>query len=256
MPVVFIGHGSPMLAIEPNRFTPKWQELAQKLPKPKAIVVISAHWISEGVQETAAQQPELIYDFYGFPPELYQQTYTAIGATALAAQLEWMIAQPDIHLNEQRGLDHGAWIVLQKMYPEADIPVLQIGMSDRLSVAEHLAFARQLALLREQGVLIIGSGNLIHNLSLLDREHMDVNFAFPWAKKAQSILLERIRANDLEALANWRALGQEVTLAINSAEHYLPLLYVLVMREPEDELEIFNEEFVGGSLDMTCVKVG
>lgn len=256
MPALFIGHGSPMLAIEPNPFTPQWREAAEKIPKPTAIVIISAHWISHGVRETAAETPELIYDFYGFPAELYQQTYAAKGADALAKSLQIRIQNPSIAREDARGLDHGAWVVLKRMYPDADIPVLQIGMSDALSMDEHLAFARQLAALREQGVLIIGSGNLIHNLRLLDREHIDSNFAFPWARKAQQILLDRIHANDLAALADWTSLGEEVQLAVNSAEHFVPLLYILAMRDKDEALKVFNTDFVGGSLDMTCVQIG
>ena len=256
MPAIFIGHGSPMLAIEENPFTPKWQQAAQAMPKPKAILVISAHWVSMGVAETSAVDHQLIYDFAGFPEELYQVRYPAKGDFQLAEQVKNLITSPDIRLDDEQGLDHGSWAVLKQMYPAADIPVVQISLGGRLSMQQHLELAKQLKPLREQGVLILGSGNLIHNLRLLDWQNIDRLSGYDWAIRAQQLLLDLIRANDLESLANYRTLGDDVQKAIPTAEHYLPLLYILALRDTDDKLDIFNTDFVGSSLDMTCVKVG
>ncbi|TNH08854.1 4,5-DOPA dioxygenase extradiol [Testudinibacter sp. TR-2022] len=256
MPAIFIGHGSPMLAIQDNPFTPKWRQAAQAMPKPKAILVISAHWISMGVAETAAPNPELIYDFYGFPEALYQVQYPVPGAPALAAQVKDLVDNPNISLDMEQGLDHGTWAVLKQMYPAADIPVVQLSLGRRLTMQQHLELARQLKPLREQGVLILGSGNLIHNLRLIDWQRPDQLFGYDWAHSAQQTLLDLIRLGDLDSLANYRSLGEDVQKAIPTPEHYLPLLYILALQDPDDKLNIFNTDFVGGSLDMTCVQVG
>lgn len=256
MPAIFIGHGSPMLAIEQNPFTPKWYQAAQQMLKPKAILVISAHWISEQVAETASPNPELIYDFYGFPQELYQVRYPAKGDPQLAQQVQQLVDNPEVRLDPQQGLDHGTWAVLAKMYPEADIPIVQLSLGAELSMQQHIDLAEQLKPLREQGVLILGSGNLVHNLRLIDWRHADELFGYDWAHSAQQTLLDLIRLGDLDALANYRTLGYAVQKAIPTAEHFLPLLYILAVQEAGEALEIFNTDFVGGSLDMTCVKVG
>ncbi|KGQ70357.1 dioxygenase [Chelonobacter oris] len=256
MPAIFIGHGSPMLAIEDNPFTPQWRQAAQRIPKPNAVLVISAHWISEQVAETAALNPELIYDFYGFPQELYQVRYPAKGEPQLAEQVKTLIGNPQITLDSEQGLDHGTWVVLSKMYPEADIPVVQLSLGAELSMQQHIELAKQLKPLRKQGILILGSGNLIHNLRLLDWQRADQLFGYDWAQTAQRTLLDLIHLGDLDTLANYHTLGAEVRKAIPTAEHYLPLLYILALRNDEEPLAIFNTDFVGGSLDMTCVKVG
>ncbi|TNH05721.1 4,5-DOPA dioxygenase extradiol [Testudinibacter sp. TR-2022] len=256
MPAIFIGHGSPMLAIQDNPFTPKWRQAAQAMPKPKAILVISAHWISMGVAETAAANPALNYDFYGFPEALYQVQYPVQGAPALAAQVKDLVNNPNISLDMEQGLDHGTWAVLKQMYPAADIPVVQLSLGGRLTMQQHLELAKQLKPLREQGVLILGSGNLIHNLRLIDWQRSDQLFGYDWAQRAQQTLLDLIRSGDLPALADYRSLGEDVQKAIPTPEHYLPLLYILALQDPDDKLNIFNTDFVGGSLDMTCVQVG
>ncbi|MGR3806509.1 4,5-DOPA-extradiol-dioxygenase [Pasteurella testudinis] len=256
MPAIFIGHGSPLLAIEENPFTPKWYQAAQQMPKPKAILVISAHWISEQVAETASLNPELIYDFYGFPDTLYQVKYAAKGDPQLALQVQQLVDNPEVRLDPQQGLDHGTWAVLAKMYPEADIPIVQLSLGAELSMQQHIDLAKQLKPLREQGILILGSGNLVHNLRLMDWQRADALFGYDWAHSAQQTLLDLIRLGDLDSLANYRTLGADVQKAIPTAEHFLPLLYILALRDDDDSLNIFNTDFVGGSLDMTCVQVG
>ncbi|MGV6988331.1 4,5-DOPA-extradiol-dioxygenase [Testudinibacter sp. P80/BLE/0925] len=256
MPAIFIGHGSPMLAIEQNPFTPKWYQAARQIPKPKAILVVSAHWISERVAETASPNPDLIYDFYGFPEELYQVRYPAKGDPHLARQVQQLVDNPEVRLDPQQGLDHGTWAVLAKMYPDADIPIVQLSLGAALSMQQHINLAKQLKPLREQGVLILGSGNLVHNLHLMDWRRADALFGYDWAHSAQQTLLDLIRLGDLDALADYRMLGDAVQKAIPTAEHFLPLLYILALREEGEPLDIFNTQFVGGSLDMTCVKVG
>ncbi|MGR6980043.1 4,5-DOPA-extradiol-dioxygenase [Testudinibacter sp. P27/CKL/0425] len=256
MPAIFIGHGSPMLAIEDNPFTPKWRQAAEQMPTPRAILVISAHWISMGVAQTAASSYRLIYDFHGFPEELYQVRYPAKGAPQLAQQIAELVNSPNISLDSQQGLDHGSWAVLTQMYPDADIPVVQLSLGGRLSMTQHLELAKQLKPPREQGVLILGSGNLIHNLRLLDWQRADQLFGYDWAHSAQQTLLDLVRAGDLAALADYHSLSDAVQKAVPTAEHFLPLLYILALREADDPLTIFNTDFVGGSLDMSCVKVG
>lgn len=256
MPAIFIGHGSPMLAIENNPFTPKWQQAAQQMPTPRAILVISAHWITTNVTETVAAAHHLIYDFYGFPEDLYQVQYPAKGDPALAQQIAALIRRPTISLDQQQGLDHGSWTVLKQMYPQADIPVVQLSLGSRLSMQQHTELATQLKPLREQGILILGSGNLVHNLHLLDWKRVDQLFGYDWAYSAQQTLLDLIRAGNIDALTNYQCLGEDVQKAIPTTEHFLPLLYILALREPDEQIDIFNTDFIGGSLDMTCIKIG
>ncbi len=257
MPALFIGHGSPALLLEPNGFTPAWREAAQNMPRPSAVLCISAHWESMDSAATAAEHPKLIYDFQGFAPELYTLRYPAPGAPELAARLLAQQQGVPLWLDEARGLDHGCWAVMRHMYPQADVPVLQLSLPRSLNAREHLALARQLRPLRDEGVLILGSGNMVHNLRLLDWPRMDEpDLAFDWARKAQQQLLERVRQRDLDALADYARLGEDVRRAIPTPEHFLPLLWVLAQQDEDDAQRIFNTGFVGGSLDMSCVQIG
>ena len=257
MPALFIGHGSPMLAIENNPFTPHWHSAAQNMPTPRAIVCISAHWETDDSADTAAANPDLIYDCYGFPPALYQVRYPVAGSPELAAQLHTVLADSGLRQDVQRGLDHGTWAVLKHMYPAANVPVVQLSLNRQLSPQQHINMARQLGILRQQGILILGSGNLIHNLRLLDWQHMNTpDFAFDWARRAQTQLLDLIRRRDLAALADYPSLGADVRRAIPTPEHFLPLLYVLALQQEDEDAHIFNTQFVGGALDMTCVQIG
>ena len=252
MPALFVGHGSPMNAIEENAFTRGWQAVARTIAKPKAILCISAHWETHGVGVCAAAQPETIHDFGGFPQALFDVRYPAPGDPALAQRVAAIVKGVQIQTTTQWGLDHGAWSVLRVMYPDADVPVVQLSLDSAQPGAFHLALGRELALLRDEGVLIVGSGNIVHNLRLW-------NFRDPaqadWAVRANTLLRERIESGDVDALADWRKLGPDVALGIPTPEHYLPLLYTLGARREGDKIHIFNDA-VTSSLSMTSVMVG
>lgn len=262
MPALFIGHGSPMLVIEPNHFTDAWRQAALQLPRPRAILCISAHWESMDGAATTSEEPSLIYDFHGFPPALYEVQYPVAGVPELADRIDGIRQQlgqgmPQLRHDAERGLDHGCWAVLHHMYPDADVPVMQLSLPRTISAAGQIELARQLRPLRDQGVLILGSGNLIHNLRLLDWRRMhEPDFGFDWARSAQDKLLKLVHAGDLGALADHESLGDDVRLGIPTPEHFLPLLWVLAVRDEGEPLRVFNTDFVGGSLDMTCVQVG
>ena len=252
MPVLFVGHGSPMNALEDNAFTRGWRAAAQRLPPPRAILCVSAHWETRGVWTCASAQPETIHDFYGFPPALFAVRYPAPGDPALAERVAQLVKTTEVRTTPEWGLDHGAWSVLRVMYPQADIPVVQLGLDTREPGAFHLTLAHELAALRDEGVLILGSGNIVHNLRLW-------NFRNPapadWAVRANDVLRERIEAGDTTALSDWRALGADVALGIPTPEHYLPLLYALGARRDGDKIEIFND-VVSSSIAMMSVVVG
>jgi 4,5-DOPA dioxygenase extradiol len=241
-----------MNALEDNEFTRGWQEAARQVPKPRAILCVSAHWETRGVWTCAAAQPETIHDFYGFPQALFDVRYPAPGDPALSERVAQLVKSTEVRTTLEWGLDHGAWSVLRVMYPQADIPVVQLGLDTHQPGAFHLALARELAALRDEGVLILGSGNIVHNLRLW-------NFRNPapadWAVRANGLLRERIAAGDTTALADWRALGPDVALGIPTPEHYLPLLYALGARREGDKIEIFND-VVSSSLAMASVIVG
>ena len=253
MPALFVGHGSPMNAIEDNAFTRGWQAVAQAIAKPKAILCVSAHWETRGVGVCSATQPETIHDFGGFPQALFDVRYPAPGDPALAHRVAAMVKSVSVQVTPEWGLDHGAWSVLRIMYPHADVPVVQLSLDTSQPGAFHLTLGRELAPLRDEGVLIVGSGNVVHNLRLF-------NFRYPapaadWAARANTLLRERIEAGDTGALADWRKLGPDVALGIPTPEHYLPLLYVLGARREGDGIRIFND-VVTSSLSMTSVMVG
>lgn len=275
MPAVFIGHGSPMLAIQDNPFTPAWHALANSLPTPKGIVVISAHWQTRGTAITTNPSHELLYDFYGFPEEMYQLQYPAKGDPDLAARIQTLL-DPVIKARSEatdspisnpinshvvgvtnQPIDHGVWSVLMHMYPEANIPVVELSLDATLSGAQHLALGNALSTLRDQGILILGSGNLVHNLRLIDRRRMnDIGYGYDWAQQAQDTLLPLITSGDWQTLANFQDLGEAVQQAIPTPEHFYPLLYVLGTAIQDDTVNISLTDLVGGSLDMTCVQVG
>jgi len=253
MPALFVGHGSPMNAIEENAFTRGWQAVAQAIAQPKAILCISAHWETRGVGVCSATQPETIHDFGGFPQALFDVRYPAPGDPALAQRVADLVKGVQVQATTQWGLDHGAWSVLRVMYPRAEVPVVQLSLDSAQPGAFHLALGSELAPLRDEGVLIIGSGNIVHNLRL-------VNFSDPapaadWAARANTLLRERIQSGDVGALADWHTLGPDVALGIPTPEHYLPLLYALGARREGDKLHIFNDA-VTSSLAMTSVMVG
>lgn len=246
-PLLFLGHGSPMNVISDNVWRQNWQRLGALLPRPHAILCISAHWESEGTWVNGGEPPETIHDFYGFPQALFDVEYRTPADPELAAQITALFPQGVVREDAARGLDHGAWSVLQPMYPDADIPVLQLSLDMGLSGAQHLALGERLRPLREQGVLIIGSGDVVHNLRLY-RQTMGTKP--DWAVMFQQEVDQMVADRDFAPLADFRALGAAADTAINSSEHYLPLLYTLGATRANDQLLRFNND-VDGSLSMT-----
>lgn len=252
MPVLFVGHGSPMNAIEDNAYHRSWRALGQRLPRPHAVLCVSAHWETRGVYVTGADAPETIHDFYGFPAALFQVRYPASGDPVLARRMAGLSQEFHLHVDPGRGLDHGAWSVLRAMYPEADVPVLQLSLDVRLSGPEHYRFAAVLAPLREEGVLILASGNIVHNLELF-RFHSHEQLAWAWRFRTEVNAL--IEQRDHAALCRYENLGPDAALAIPTPEHYLPLLYVLALQREGDGVETFNDE-VTSALSMTSLVIG
>jgi len=251
MPVLFLGHGSPMNAIEDNRWSDAWRKLGSRLPRPRAILCLSAHWETRGVYVTAAPAPETIHDFYGFPQPLFDGRYPAPGDPQLAHRIAALGGDVTIRLDPGRGLDHGSWSVLRPMYPSADIPVLQLSLDTRQPGKWHYSLARRLAPLREEGVLIVGSGDIVHNLGLFRfHEHG----ALDWALRFRDEANRRIATRDHAALCDWPALGRDAQLAIPTPEHYLPLLYALALQRDDDVVETFNDDVVS-ALSMTSLLI-
>jgi 4,5-DOPA dioxygenase extradiol len=250
MPVIFIGHGSPENAIEDNEFTRTWKRIARAIPRPKAILCISAHWVTEGSFVTAMAEPRTIHDFYGFPEELFKMEYNAHGSLDLAHEIMRSVKSTTVMPDSVWGLDHGAWSVLVKMYPEADIPVVQLSLDEDLEPAGHVAIGRELAKLREEGILIIGSGNIVHNLGMMDPE----GASFVWALKFDSFVKESLEQGSAKPLIGFRKQKSSM-LAHPTDEHYLPLLYVLGASLGEKP-RFYNEKMFWGSLSMRCVFYG
>lgn len=253
MPALFVGHGSPMNAIEDNQFTRRWRALAQQIPRPKAVLCVSAHWQTAGVGVTAAAQPETIHDFHGFPKNLSELRYPAPGHPQLAGQVASLVRNARVQQNASRGLDHGAWSVLAQMYPKADVPTVQLSLDAAQPPSFHYSVGRQLALLRNHGVLILGSGNIVHNLGLMDPHHAS---AFDWATHVDEAVKSKIALRDHLALIEYSRLDPDVALAVPSAEHFLPLLYVLAAQDATEPASFFNDRIVMGSISMTGVTVG
>jgi 4,5-DOPA dioxygenase extradiol len=254
MPVLFVGHGSPMNAIENNEYTKAWQVMSKSLPKPNAIVCISAHWETKGTYVTAMEKPQTIHDFGGFPQALFDVQYPAPGNPELAMETKKLITKAEVGMDEKWGLDHGAWSVIKVMYPDADIPVIQLSLDYNLKPQFHYDLAKELAPLRKKGVLILGSGNMVHNLGMLNWNKPDGGF--DWSQTANEKFKKLILDNDHSSLINYRNLGREVELAVPSPEHYLPLLYSLALKTQNEEVAFFNDKYVMGSLSMTSVKIG
>jgi 4,5-DOPA dioxygenase extradiol len=253
MPALFLGHGSPMNAIEETPYRRGWRRAAERLPRPRAVLCVSAHWETRGVAVTASPRPETIHDFYGFPPELHRLRYPAPGDPALARRAAELAAPVPVHPDPARGLDHGAWAVLCAMYPNADVPVVELGLDTSLPGRDHARLARSLAPLRDEGILVLGSGNLVHNLAAVDF-HLDEGY--PWAERFDREVAGRILARDLEALADPASLGGDARLAVPTPEHYLPLLYPLAMAGDADDVVLFNRGTTLGSLSMTSFAIG
>ena len=257
MPVLFIGHGSPMNAIEDNAFSQRWQQIGKEIPTPKAVVVVSAHWLTKGTMVTAMPNPKTIHDFGGFPQALFDVQYPAPGSPELATEIQKLITNPAVELDHDWGLDHGTWSVVKHMYPEADIPVLQLSIDYYKPAAYHYELAKQLLKLRKKGVLIIGSGNMVHNLRMVAWDKLsEPEYGFDWALEMNDIFKNKISNGFHKELIQYEKLHKAATLAIPTPDHYYPLLYILALQTDNDKVEFFNDKAVGGSLTMTSVKIG
>jgi len=260
MPVLFIGHGSPMNAIEDNEFSRGWREAAKTLPRPKAILCISAHWETWGTLVTAMERPKTIHDFTGFPQALQDAQYPAPGSSWLAYETQTVVKNVKVGLNADWGLDHGCWAVLTKMYPQADIPVVQLSLDYTKTPQDHYDLAKELTPLRQKGVLIIGSGNIVHNLrriALKDSnwDYFNQPFGHDWALEANSLFKKLIDEDNHQALIDYPSLGPAVQLAVPTPEHYLPMLYAIALKQEDETIAYFNDKPLAGSLTMTCLKI-
>lgn len=249
MPVLFVGHGNPMNAIEDNEFSKTWTTIGQTLPVPKAILCVSAHWQTRGTKVTAMEKPKTIHDFYGFPQALFDVNYAAPGSPELAAETQKLLEHKKIELDYEWGLDHGCWSVLHKMFPAAEIPVYQLSLDYSASPQEHYDLAKYLSTLREKGVLIIGSGNMVHNLRLFTMN----NIAYDWAEEFDLTLKNLIEAGNHQSIIDYKKLGKAAELSIPTNEHFLPLLYTLALQRKNDELKFFNDKTTTGSISMRSI---
>ena len=255
MPVLFMGHGSPMNGIETNEFSKKWFDIAQKIPVPQAVLVISAHWFTKGTHITAMDFPPTIHDFGGFPQALFEVQYPAPGHPALAQETAKLIKNTQVVLDHDWGLDHGAWSVVKQMYPQANIPIVQLSIDYTKNGSYHYSLAKELYALRNKGVLILGSGNMVHNLGMLNWQMINGG-GYDWALTANETFKNYILNGNHQPLMSYETLGSEVKLAIPTPEHYLPLLYTLGLQNASEAAVIFNDKAIGGSLTMTSVQIG
>lgn len=255
MPVLFLGHGSPMNAIEENEFVEGFRNIGKTITKPAAIICISAHWETKGTFVTGMEKPETIHDFGGFPRALFDVQYPAPGNPGLARETKSIIKKTTVGIDEKWGLDHGAWSVIKHMYPDADVPVIQMSLDYSQPPQYHYELAKELASLRNKGVLIIGSGNMVHNLGKVAWNRLNETYAYDWATEANEKMKSFIVNGDHSPLINFRSQGKAFDLAIPTPEHYLPLLYSLALQEKDDHVTLFNDKAVAGSLTMTSLKI-
>lgn len=254
MPVLFLGHGSPMNAIEDTEFSRGWKNAGQSLPKPNAIICISAHWETKGTYVTAMEKPKTIHDFGGFPQELFDVQYPAPGSPSLAKETRETITKTEVGLDQQWGLDHGTWSVVKHLYPKADVPVIQLSLDYTKGPQYHYELAKELAALRKKGVLIIGSGNIVHNLGIIDWQNQDQGF--DWAIEANTTIKNLIMKGDYAPLINYASMGKAFQLSIPTPEHYLPMLYTLGLKDEKDSISFFNDKTIMGSISMTSLVFG
>ena len=253
-PALFLGHGSPLHAIEPSRYTAAWQQLGRELPRPRAIVAVSAHWYLRGTAVTAQATPRTIHDFQGFPAALYAVKYPAPGDPQLAARVARLLSPAAVRLDQEWGLDHGAWSVLRYLYPDAGIPVIQLSIDASLSAPQHYALAQRLAPLREAGVLVLGSGNVVHNLRALQ---FDASVPAPaWAVSFNKAVHDAVLAGRHDDLAAYQTLDSGAALSVPTPEHYLPLLYVLALLRPGETVSVPLDGIDLGTISMLSVLVG
>lgn len=255
MPAVFFGHGNPMNAIKQNAWTKSWAAIGSALPRPKGIVCVSAHWYVPATAVTAIAQPRTIHDFGGFPPELYRVHYPAPGSPDLAARVAGLLAPTPVAEDRSWGLDHGTWSVLMHVYPAADIPIVQLSIDETKAAGWHFETAKKLAPLRDEGVLIVGSGNLIHNLHTYSWGNPTAE-PHDWAIRFEGRARKALGAADFAPLVNYPSLGRDAMLSAPTPDHYLPLLYVLAQHVAGEAVTFPVEGFDGGSISMLAVRVG
>lgn len=257
MPVLFVGHGSPMNGIEDNAFSKGWANIAKDIPTPAAVLVVSAHWFTKGTQITAMDFPKTIHDFGGFPEALYQVQYPAPGNAVLAKETASLIHTAQVELDHEWGLDHGTWTVVRHMYPHANIPVLQLSIDYTKHPQFHYKLAKEIYQLRKKGVLIMGSGNMVHNLRMVAWDKLnEPEYGYDWAHHMNQQFKDFILNDEHEKLIHYEQLGREAQLAIPTPEHYLPLIYTLGLKSKNEKIHFFNDKAVGGSLTMTSVQFG
>jgi 4,5-DOPA dioxygenase extradiol len=261
MPVLFIGHGSPLNIVLKNDFTDSLARLGKKLPKPEAILVISAHWLTNGTHVSCIEKPGTIYDFYGFPDELYEIEYPSPGSSYFARYIKETVQKKPIKCNNDRGLDHASWAILKHMYPDADIPVFEMSLDYSFNewhpkpLQYHYDLASELAELRNRGVLIVGSGNIVHNLGLIDFHNIDAE-AYEWAVEFDEKVKFDLINKDHEDLINYERINRSASLAVPTLDHYLPMIYMIALQEKNDPLEFTYEGFQNGSISMRCFQIG
>jgi 4,5-DOPA dioxygenase extradiol len=256
MPVLFVGHGSPMNAIEENEFVAGWRNIGKTIPKPNAILCISAHWVTRGTHVTEMEKPLTIHDFGGFPQELFEIQYPAPGSPELAKETKELISRTSVGLDEKWGLDHGCWSVLKHIYPNADVPIVQLSLDYYQDAQYHYELAKELSSLRKKGVLIVGSGNLVHNLKMIAWDKFnEPEYAYDWAVESLDKMKEYILANDYKSLIDYKSQGNAFKLAIPTPEHYLPMIYALALKEENEKVSLFNDKTVAGSLAMTSLLI-
>jgi len=256
MPVLFLGHGNPMNAIEENQFVTGFRNVAKTLPKPNAILCISAHWFTNGTKVTAMEFPPTIHDFGGFPKELFDVQYPAKGSPELAQETKQLLSPTLVELDEKWGLDHGAWSVIKHLYPEANIPVIQLSIDYTKPAEYHYELAKQLNSLRHKGILIIGSGNIIHNLRLVDFQNFNtVDYGFDWAIEAHENINKWLLEENFKPIIEYDKQIKALQLAVPTPEHYLPLIYTLGLKDKNEDISLFNDHLLAGSLSMTSLKI-
>jgi 4,5-DOPA dioxygenase extradiol len=256
MPVLFLGHGSPMNAIQENEFVAGFRNVAKQLPKPNAILCISAHWFTQGTKVTAMEMPKTIHDFGGFPQALYDVQYPAKGSPELAKETKQILQPAIVELDEKWGLDHGAWSVIIHLYPDADVPVIQMSIDYTKPAQYHYELAKKLNSLRDKGILIIGSGNIIHNLRLADFPNINKdNYGYDWAIEAKEKINGYLVNGNYQPLLDYEKQSKALKLAIPTPDHYLPLIYTLGLQQKAETISLFNDKLVAGSLSMTSLKI-
>jgi 4,5-DOPA dioxygenase extradiol len=255
MPAIFFGHGNPMNALQRNAYTEGWAAIGATAPRPRAILCISAHWYIADTAVTAMSAPRTIHDFGGFPRELYEVSYPAPGSPDLAGRVRELLAPVSVRLDEQWGLDHGAWSVLRHVFPQAEIPIVQLSLDATQSAAFHYELGKKLAPLRDAGVLVVGSGNLVHNLHAYAWGGQPAA-PHPWAVQFERQARELILAGDHAPLIDYKSLGSEALLSIPTPDHYLPLLYMLALQRPDDAISFPVAGVDGGSISMLAVRMG